>query len=187
MKVARKNIQQRQEGVPQKGVANKGAEEASVNRELKEMLDPMTQKLFAMLPPPKESGGTQSLSSAIRNADTKVQLIDTKPTPSFLEQDDEEEEESQVQGMVEISEDRLRNKEDFYRAQLKRHSLQQFRDQTLSRMKQFDQADILAKKGKSKNHLVSLASDQLDLMTQIQDSKSNNLDEFRQKRARYGW
>ena len=61
--------------------------------------------------------------------------------------------------MLEVSGDRLRNKDEFYRAQLKRHSIQQFRDQTLSRMKRFDEGDSLAKKGKSKNHLASLASD----------------------------
>ena len=54
-------------------------------------------------------------------------------------------------------------------------------------MKNFDDAATLARKGKSKNHLASLASDHLDMMTQMQDSKANNLDEFRQKRARYGW
>ncbi len=43
-------------------------------------------------------------------------------------------------------------------------------------MKKFDDAGLLAQKGKSKNHLASLASDHLDMMTQLQDSKSNNLD-----------
>jgi hypothetical protein len=46
-------------------------------------------------------------------------------------------------------------------------------------MKRFEDAGDLARKGKSKNHLASLASDHLDMMTQLQDSKSNNLDEFR--------
>ena len=89
--------------------------------------------------------------------------------------------------MIEISGDQLRNKEDFYRAQLKKHSIQQFREQTLSRMKRFDDMGDLATKGRSKNHLASLGSDHLDKMTQLQDSKSSNLDEFRLKRARYGW
>jgi|LauGreDrversion4_2_1035121.scaffolds.fasta_scaffold1722149_1 hypothetical protein len=35
-----------------------------MNAKLKEMLDPQTQKLFAMLPPPKESNA-QSITSAL--------------------------------------------------------------------------------------------------------------------------
>ena len=50
-----------------------------------------------------------------------------------------------------------------------------------------DEVGNLAQKGKGKNHITSLASDHLDLITQIQDDRSSNLDEFRAKRARYGW
>ena len=83
MKIARTNVLARSEEVkkPQKSDQKEG----EVNKRLKEMLDPMTQKLFSMLPPPKEAGVSQSLSSAMRNADTKVHLIDTKATPSFLD------------------------------------------------------------------------------------------------------
>ena len=55
MKIARENVRARQEEVkkPQKSDLKEG----EVNKRLKEMLDPMTQKLFSMLPPPKEAGG----------------------------------------------------------------------------------------------------------------------------------
>lgn len=45
----------------------------------------------------------------------------------------------------------------------------------------------LAEKGKGKNHLAAMASDHLDLITRIEDDKTSNLNEFRAKRARYGW
>jgi hypothetical protein len=56
MKIARTNVLARSEEVkkPQKSDQKEG----EVNKRLKEMLDPMTQKLFAMLPPPKEAGGS---------------------------------------------------------------------------------------------------------------------------------
>lgn len=54
-------------------------------------------------------------------------------------------------------------------------------------MKRFDEGGELAKKGRGKNHLASMASEQLEKMAMLQDSKSSNLDQFRQKRARYGW
>ena len=58
----------------------------------------------------------------MREADIKV--IDTRPTPKFLDQDEEDEEEEKEPGLVNISADRLRDKEEFYRAQLKKHSIQ---------------------------------------------------------------
>lgn len=45
----------------------------------------------------------------------------------------------------------------------------------------------LAEKGKGKNNLAAMASDHLDLITRIEDDKTSNLNEFRAKRARYGW
>lgn len=51
----------------------------------------------------------------------------------------------------------------------------------------YDEVGALASKGKGKNHLAALASDHLDLITRIEDDKSSNLNEFRAKRARYGW
>ena len=67
--------------------------------------------------------------------------------------------------MTEVSGANQVNREEFYRQQLKKHSIQQFREQTLNRMKRFDEAGVLAQKGRSKNHLASLGSDHLDLMT----------------------
>lgn len=59
-----------------------------MNVKLKEMLDPTTQKLFAMLPPPKESN-SQSISSALRTKDTKINVIQSKLDSAFdLEDED---------------------------------------------------------------------------------------------------
>ena len=72
-----------------------GGSKTLLNNRLKTMLDPATQKLFQMLPPPKESNGGQTLTSAIRDADTKVNLIESKP--QFLEIFEDEEEDEEVQ------------------------------------------------------------------------------------------
>ena len=56
MNLARENVRARKEETRRPPKSD--SKEAEVNKRLKEMLDPMTQKLFAMLPPPKEAGGT---------------------------------------------------------------------------------------------------------------------------------
>lgn len=81
--------------------------------------------------------------------------------------------------MLEIKSSDLINKDDFYREQLKKHSVMQFRNQTLDRMRKYDDGKGLADRGRSKNNLASLGSDHLDMITQLEDSKSNNLNEFR--------
>ena len=65
-----------------------------MNTKLKEMLDPATQKLFAMLPPPKESN-SQSITSALRTKDTKINFIQSKLDQVF---DSDEDDASDDQG-----------------------------------------------------------------------------------------
>ena len=102
MKEARKNagIRLREEERNGKVQVNNKASmdngSKSMNNKLKAMLDPATQKLFSMLPPPKESDGGQTLTSALRDADTKVNLIESKQARSFLDQADDEDEEEEV-------------------------------------------------------------------------------------------
>ena len=135
------------------------------------MLDPSTKKLFAMLPAPKQS--QVSLSTVYRDTAAKVAIINNSPDSSSSEREQEPETGVQI------------DRSEFYRNQVKKHSLEQFRRQTLARMKG-DMGDLAAK-GKGKNQLASLATEHLDRLTQLQDEKSTDLDQFRQKRARYGW
>jgi hypothetical protein len=58
------------------------------------MMDPTTQKLFEMLPAPKQQSSTvQTLSSALRNTETKVVLIRNDDSD---EKSDEEEDQEEV-------------------------------------------------------------------------------------------
>ena len=62
-----------------------------------------------------------------------------------------------------------------------------FREQTMQRMKKYETVGDLAERGRAKNHLATMADEHLDHITQMQSAGANNLDEFRSKKARYGW
>lgn len=102
------------------------ASSAIVNGKLRESIDPSMQKLFSMLPPPKVTQG-QSLSSALRDADTKVQFIQSRSALDDQNIDDEDyddqDENVAAIGMAEIKGTDLVDKEEFYREQLKKHSI----------------------------------------------------------------
>lgn len=94
MKQARKQVKQRsaneeRESKLKAGKDKSGVEEmsaqGSTNAKLKEMLDPQTRKLFEMLPAPKSSSGGQTLTTALKDKDIKVNVISTEPkVPLFL-------------------------------------------------------------------------------------------------------
>ncbi|CDW91173.1 UNKNOWN [Stylonychia lemnae] len=158
-------------------------------------IDPYAQKLFSILPPPTNSTKL-SISSALQsNAEINfIQRDSSDEDTKILKRgqkynlDDANNNRDKEKKFIEVNRDELVNKDEFYRNQVKKHSILAFRDQTLQRMRgQIDTMDQLASKGKGKNHLASMASDHLDMITKFQDDKSSNLDEFRQKRARYGW
>ena len=73
-----------------------------------------------MLPPPKESN-SQSISSALRTNDTKVNVIQQSKLDVAFESDDENgsDDNDQIKegrNFTEITQDRLVNKDEFYRA-----------------------------------------------------------------------
>ena len=73
-----------------------------------------------MLPPPKESN-SQSISSALRTNDTKVNVIQQSKLDVAFESDeencsDDNDQIKEVRNFTEITQDRLVNKDEFYRA-----------------------------------------------------------------------
>ena len=73
-----------------------------------------------MLPPPKESN-SQSISSALRTNDTKVNVIQQSKLDVAFESDeengsDDNDQIKEVRNFTEITHDRLVNKDEFYRA-----------------------------------------------------------------------
>ena len=73
-----------------------------------------------MLPPPKESN-SQSISSALRTNDTKVNVIQQSKLDVAFESDEENGSDNNDQmkegrNFTEITQDRLVNKDEFYRA-----------------------------------------------------------------------
>ena len=93
MKMAKVAINQR--GATERAIQAKVTKQEDVsvgdnklNIKLSEMLDPATQRLFQMLPPPKQSG--QSLSTALRTSEMSINIIRSSKSP--LQSDDEEEE-----------------------------------------------------------------------------------------------
>ena len=73
-----------------------------------------------MLPPPKESN-SQSISSALRTNDTKVNVIQQSKLDVAFESDEENgsDDNDQIKegrNFTEITQDRLVNKDEFYRA-----------------------------------------------------------------------
>ena len=73
-----------------------------------------------MLPPPKESN-SQSISSALRTKDTKVNVIQQSKLDVAFESDeengsDDNDQMKEGRNFTEITQDRLVNKDEFYRA-----------------------------------------------------------------------
>ena len=73
-----------------------------------------------MLPPPKESN-SQSISSALRTNDTKVNVIQQSKLDVAFESDeengtDDNDQVNEGRNYTEITQDRLVNKDEFYRA-----------------------------------------------------------------------
>ena len=73
-----------------------------------------------MLPPPKESN-SQSISSALRTNDTKVNVIQQSKLDVAFESDeengsDDNDQMKEGRNFTEITQDRLVNKDEFYRA-----------------------------------------------------------------------
>ena len=72
-----------------------------------------------MLPPPKESN-SQSISSALRTNDTKVNVIQQSKLDVAFESDeengsDDNDQMKEVRNFTEITQDHLVNKDEFYR------------------------------------------------------------------------
>eukprot|EP00347_Sterkiella_histriomuscorum_P023117 403335878 len=187
-----KQRQQQEDGLKCKDQLDKEERERIEKHKQKlQNINPQAQKLFEMLPPPKYSIDA-SISSALRSN------VDISYIPLEKEDDDYLSRPKPKSGLpgallnddkyIDINGNDMLNKEEFYRNHLKKHSINAFKDQTMQRMKgTYDQINSLAQKGKGKNHLASLASDHMDFITKFEGDKNQNLDEFRQKRARYGW
>ena len=123
-----------------------------------------------MLPPPKQ-GKEQKISSAIRSDTTKIKMIPSDLLKWNEDDDEDEGNTDEKRNVVNVKTSDLVNKEEFYRNQLKQHSLLQFRDQTLARLKANSLSSDLVSKGKAKNQLASLGEEHMDMITRLQDNK----------------
>ena len=82
------------------------------------------------------------------------------------EREEEVKEEKEGGKMIEISGSDLVNKEEFYRSALKSHSLNAYKKQAMAKLtgsSGYQERQELASRGKNRNQLASLATEQADL------------------------